>query len=133
MHTADINLLSTSAPKAPSIALYISEFQDVDIIPIGYNLTIICTGNKSKEGYVYEGQPFRIQFFFRNESVKTCGGRFRDKEDSKTCELRIEKVSRSNSGQYGCRVSNFATCSMAELTLSASGENLYKYIHLLFI
>ena len=124
---ADINLLFTSAPKAPLIALYISEFRDVDVIPTGYNLTVVCIGNKSREGYLHEGQPFGVQLFFRGQSVKICGGGFRDKEDSKSCELRIEKVSRSNSGQYDCMVSNFATCSSAELTLSVRGEHLYKY------
>ena len=50
-----MNLLSTSALKAPSIALYIPEFQ---VIPIGYNLTVVCIENKSKASYLQRGQPY---------------------------------------------------------------------------
>lgn len=129
MHSKTILILSCCillVPKASSIALYIAEFRDVDVIPIGYNLTVVCTGNESRERDFYEGgQPFRVQLFFRNESVKRCGGGSADKEVSKSCELRIEKVSRHNSGHYDCMVSNFQRCSTAELTLSVRGEHLH--------
>ena len=113
-----------SAPRASPIALYISEFRDIDVIPIGYNLTVVCTGNKSRhgEGNPYQGQPVGVELFFRNESVKNCGGRFNDMQDSKSCELHIEKVARNNSGQYVCMVVNARKCSIAELTLSVRGE-----------
>ena len=123
-----MNLLSTSAPKAPSIALYISEFRGVDVIPIGYNLTVVCIGNKSREDYSQRGQPYKVLLFFRNKRVKKCGGGFHDKQDSKSCKFPIEKVSRNNSGQYNCMVSNLMRCSTAKLNLSVRGKHLYKYI-----
>ena len=123
-----MNLLFTSAPKAPSIALYISQFRDVDVIPIGYNLTVVCTGNKSREDYLQRGQPYKVQLFFREKSVKKCGGGFNDNQDFKPCEFPIEKVSRNNSGQYDCMVSNLLECSTAKLTLRVRGKHLHKYI-----
>ena len=99
------------------------EFPDDDVIPIGYNLTIVCTGEKSKEGGVIplSEQPFRVQLFFRGTKVKECGGDHSDREDTKSCELGIEKVSRNKSGQYGCIVANLIECSMVELTLNLGG------------
>ena len=114
--------------------MYISEFPDDDVTPIGYNLTIVCTGTKSKEGdsNLFSEQPFRVQMFFRGKKVKECGGDYSDREDTKSCELGIEKVSRGNSGQYGCIVTNFKTCSSAELNLKLAGENLYKQLDKIF-
>ena len=101
------------------------QFPDDDVIPIGYNLTIVCTGNKSKESdaYPFSDQPFRVQLFFRGAKVKECGGEHSDREDTKSCELGVERVSKSNSGQYGCIVSNAMACSAAELVLNLRGEN----------
>ena len=108
--------------------MYILEFPDDDVTPIGYNVTVVCTGNKSKEGdaNLFSEKPFRVQIFFREQTVKLCGGGYSDREDTKSCELGIENVSGSNSGQYGCIVSNLMACSLAELTLNLGGENLYK-------
>ena len=64
-----------------------------------------------------------MQLFFRGAKVKECGGEHSDREDTKTCELVVEKVSKSNSCQYGCIVSNVMACSTAELILNLRGEN----------
>ncbi|KAL9955843.1 hypothetical protein ACROYT_G037230 [Oculina patagonica] len=106
-------------PKAPPVAIHISEFPDDDVVPVGYNLTIACTGNSSRERDTqFSEQPFRIQLFFRSRKVKTCGGSYSDREDTKTCKLRIDKASRNDSGEYGCMVSNLMICSIALLTLN---------------
>ena len=55
--------------------------------------------------------------------VKECGGKLSDRKDTKSCELGIEKVSKSNAGQYGCMVANLMRCSIAELTLNLRGKN----------
>ena len=101
------------------------QFPDDDVIPIGYNLTIVCTGNKSKEGdsHPFSEQPFRVQLFFRGPKVKECGGEYSDRGDTKSCELGVVRVSKNNSGQYGCIVSNAMVCSAAELILNLRGEN----------
>ena len=119
-----------SVPKAPSVAIHILEFPNDDAIPIGYNLTVACTGNSSKEGdsHPLSEQPFRVMLFFRRRIIKGCGGSYSDREDIKTCQLRIKEVSRNNSGQYGCMVSNILRCSIATLTLNLKGEYFYKWI-----
>lgn len=108
------------------------EFPEDDVAPIGYNLTIVCTGKKSKEGdaNLFSEQPFWVQLFFRGKKAKDCGGDYSNRENTKSCELGIENVSRSNSGQYGCIVTNFMTCSSAELTLKLGGEYFYFTIRL---
>jgi len=107
------------------------EFPDADVIPVGYNLTILCTGTKSGEDETqpFSEQPYRVQLFFRGVKVKECGGSFSDREDKKSCKLDIEKASSKNSGQYGCIVTNFMKCSSAELTLNLTGE-ISLYMHL---
>lgn len=117
-----------SVPNAPSVAIHISEFPNDDVIPIGYNLTVACTGHSSKEGdkHPLSEQPFRVQLFFKTKQIKECGGSYSDREDIKTCKLRIKEASRNNSGQYGCMVSNDLRCSIAELNLNLTGEYFYK-------
>jgi len=107
------------------------EFPDADVIPIGYNLTIVCTGTKSEEGDAnpFSEQPFRVQLFFGSAKVKECGGSYSDREDTKSCKLGIEKASSKNSGQYGCIVTNFMKCSAAARTLNLESEiSLYMQL-----
>ncbi|KAJ7378970.1 hypothetical protein OS493_018764 [Desmophyllum pertusum] len=105
-------------PKAPPVALHISEFPDDDVIPIGYNITIACIGNSSKEGDSNNSeQPFWIQLFFNSIIVKTCGGFYYDRQETKICKLHIKKISKNNSGEYGCIVSNGFGCTTATLPL----------------
>ncbi|KAL9955849.1 hypothetical protein ACROYT_G037236 [Oculina patagonica] len=117
-------------PKAPSVAFHISKFPDVDVMPIGYNLTIECTGNSSREGdsKQFSEQPFRIELFFRGRKVKECGGSYSDREDTKTCKLRIKEASRNNSGEYGCIVTNFMRCSIAVLTLNLRESSKPRFV-----
>ena len=103
------------------------------MIPVGYNLTIVCIGKKSREGdsKQFSEQPYHVQLFFRNRKIKYCGGLNSDRADTKTCAYRIEKASRKNSGEYGCMVKNFMKCSIASLTLHSEGkyDNLVYWIN----
>ena len=116
-----------SVPKAPPIAIYISEFPDDDVVPLGYNFTIACTGKSSRERDTqqFSEQPYWIRFFFRRRRVTECGGMYSDREDTKTCELVIKEASKNSSGEYGCMVTNAMSCSVAKLTLNLGGEHLY--------
>jgi len=109
---------------APLISIFISEFPGDDVVPIGYNLTIVCIGNKSRGGnsLPFSEQPFRVQLFYRKQPIKLCGGITSDSSDTKTCAYRIEKASRNKSGEYGCMVTNFMRCSIAPLTLHLVGK-----------
>ena len=119
-------------PKAPLIAIFISEFRDYDVVPIGYNLTIVCIGKKSREGdsHQFSEQPFRVELFFRKHPVKLCGSLHSDRNDTKRCVYRIEKATKKNSGEYGCMVTNFMECSTALLTLHLRGkfDNLVYWV-----
>ncbi|XP_078348220.1 fibroblast growth factor receptor 1-like isoform X4 [Oculina patagonica] len=117
-------------PKAPPVAIHIAEFPDDDVIPVGYNLTIACTGNSSREGdsQQFSEQPFQIHLFFRRRQVKTCGGSYSDREDTKTCKLHIKEASRNDSGEYGCMVSNFMKCSIAVLTLNLEEPSKPRFV-----
>ena len=129
MHYIELSFY-ISDPKASPIAIYISEFPENDsVIPIGYNLTITCTGNSSREGddQQFSEQPFLVQLFFKGKSKKECGGSTSDREDSKTCKIRIEEASRNDSGEYACMVmNNNRKCSLAYLTLKIRGKHYYK-------
>lgn len=129
------NSFYIAAPKAPLLSILISEFPDEDVIPIGYNLTIVCIGNKSREGdsEQFSEQPFRVQLFFRKQQIKVCGGTTSDRQDTKTCAHRIEKASRNNSGEYGCMVSNFMKCSIAALTLNLEGKYLFYWVNINYL
>jgi len=123
-------LFHIAVPTAPSITIFISEFPDDDVIPVGYNLTIVCTGNKSRQGdsRQFSQQPFRVLLFFKRQLIKLCGGiTLSDREDTKTCAYRIKEASKNNSGEYGCMVSNFIKCSIASLMLNLEGkyDNLF--------
>ncbi|KAJ7382311.1 hypothetical protein OS493_035748, partial [Desmophyllum pertusum] len=62
-------------------------------------------------------KPFWIQLFFNSIKVKTCGGLYSDRQESKICKLHIKKISKNHSGEYGCIVSNRFGCTTATLSL----------------
>ncbi|XP_078348217.1 myoblast growth factor receptor egl-15-like isoform X2 [Oculina patagonica] len=118
-------------PRAPPVAIHIAEFPDNNVKPVGYNLTFVCTGNRSREGDTLvqnAEQPFLIHLFFRRRKVKKCGGRYSDREDTKTCKIHIKEASRNNSGEYGCTVSNLMKCSIAVLTLNLEEPSKPRFV-----
>ena len=85
-----------SVSSAPTLEINTLEFPDEHVLPIGFNVTIICTSNASKENYGnhYYGQPYWIQYYVNDEevSLKDCGGRDGDvdSKDSKVCTFSIQ-------------------------------------------
>ena len=123
-----------SVSIAPSLEINTLEFLDEHILPIGFNVTLICTSNASKENYgsPYLGQPYWVQDYFNNEGVrlKDCGGRDGDvdSEDSKVCTFSIQTATQKDSGNYTCWAQNQMTCTEGTLKLDFRGK--LRYIHI---
>ena len=100
------------AEYAPTLEINTLEFPNEDILPTGYNITIICTSNFSAKnwGYHYYGQPYWIQQFFGDEDIGDCGGGD-DNEDSKVCTYVIQNSTESHSGNYSCISHNQMMCT----------------------
>ena len=117
-----------SVSIAPTLEMNTLEFPDEHILPIGFNVTIICTSNASKETYgsPYHGQPYWVQYFFNDEGVrlKDCGGRDGDvdSEDSKVCTFSIQNATQKNSGNYTCWAYNQITCTKGTWSLEFRGK-----------
>ena len=103
------------------------EFPDENVLPIGYNVTIVCTSNASREnfGVNFFGQPYWIQFYFKEEpnSIKDCGGRDGDvdSEDSKVCKYSILNPTKNDSANYTCWSHNQVTCTEGKISLEFKG------------
>lgn len=101
------------------------EFPNEHVQPTGYNVTIVCTSNFSKEdlGTHQYGQPFWIQQFFNDELIGDCGGGDGDidSEDSKVCTYVIQNATERDSGNYRCISRNQIGCTDAEVYLEFRG------------
>ena len=124
-----------SVSFAPTLEIITLEFPDEHILPIGFNVTIICTSNASKENYgnhLYYGQPYWIQYYVNDEeaSLKDCGGRDGDvdSEDSRVCTSSIQNPTQKDSGNYTCWAQNRMTCTEDTLNLDFRGK--LRYIHI---
>ena len=123
-----------SVSIAPTLEINTLEFLDEHILPTGFNVTLICTSNASKEnyGYPYLGQPYWVQYYFNDEgiSLKDCGGRDGDvdSEDSKVCTFSIQNATQKDSGNYTCWAHNRMTCTEGTLNLDFRGK--LCYIHM---
>ena len=104
------------------------------MLPVGYNVTIVCTSNASKVNYgnPSAGQPYWIHFYFNDNpsKIEQCGGRRNDVEESKVCTHVIQNASRSDSGTYTCWANNLWSCTFGSIELVFKGKQLK---HLLFI
>ena len=104
------------------MSLNILEFPVEDVLPIGYDITIICTSNSSKRGNPQDARPYSIQYYYNenyDEFVKECGG----SGDSLVCKFFIQNASKSDSGKYECVSENNMRCTMAKLTLKFKGKS----------
>ena len=116
-------------PYSPSLAINTLEFPEENVLPVGYNITIVCTSNASSKnfGTVYLGQPFWITFYFNDaaQAIKECGGRDGnvDSEDSKVCKYSIQNATKNDSGNYTCWAHNQITCTEATLSLDFRGNS----------
>ena len=121
---------------APTLEITTLEFPDKHVLPIGYNVTIICTSKASKENYgsQYNGQPYWIQYYFNDVGlyIKDCGGRDGDvdSEDSKVCTFSIQNATQKDSGNYTCWAHNQMTCTEGTLNLQFRGNLQYTHLFL---
>lgn len=108
-------------PFAPSLEINTVEFADENVLPTGYNITVICTSNYSKSnwGVHYYGQPYWIQHFFNDDYLGDCGGGqgAADSEDSKVCTYVIQNATERDSGNYTCLTRNQMACTYGTISL----------------
>ena len=121
--TLTIFLILSTVTTAPTLTLSVVEFPGETFLPIGFNVTIVCRSNASKEDYgsPYYGQPYLMQYYFNEDPwfIKECGGggdRI-DSEKSKVCNFYIQNASKSDSGSYTCWAHNQWHCTEASLKL----------------
>ena len=89
----------------------------------GYNVTVICTSNTSKQNHGDQGagQPFWIKYF-SPKIYDYCGGQKKDAEDSKRCKFLIRNATKNDSGDYKCKSENQITCTEGTLNLTFTGN-----------
>ena len=126
----NIILQLVTDPRAPSLSLNILEFPDEDVLPTGYNMTIVCISNASKEdgGDPSNAQPYWIQYYYNenyNDYLKNCCCK---KEDSKVCKIFIQNAKASHSGRYDCVSDNARRCTYDTLRLTFKGNHPYFYL-----
>ena len=112
-------------PRAPSLSLSTLEFPDEDVLPTGYDITIVCISNSSKEdkGAHHKSQPVSVQFYYNenyNRFLKYC---FRRNVDSNVCKYFIKNAKQSDSGKYECRSDNQMSCTKDKLILQFKGKS----------
>ncbi|XP_029210338.2 peroxidasin homolog isoform X1 [Acropora millepora] len=100
-------------PYAVSAVLKVVEYPDEGILPLGFNITISCTSNRSKSYPGYRGQPYWIQMYRNDRLLHDCGGRSGavDSEDFKECQFVIVNATSHNSGIYDCWSLNQVSCT----------------------
>ncbi|XP_020605049.1 peroxidasin-like protein isoform X3 [Orbicella faveolata] len=110
---------SADHPFAPSLEINTVEFPNQDVLPTGYNITITCTSNYSKNNWGFHdyGQPFWIQRFFNEDYLGDCGGGDGDSEDSKVCTFVIQNATERDSGNYSCVTRNQLDCTAGTIFL----------------
>ena len=97
------------------------EFPGEDVLPIGYNITIICTSNSSKEGSHEDAHPYTMQYYYNedyDDYIKDCDG----SGYSLICKYFIQNARKSHSGKYECVSENNMACTQDKLTLKFKGK-----------
>ena len=103
------------------MSLDILEFPGEDVLPIGYNITIICTSNSSKDGSDWDAYPYTMQYYYNendNYYIKHCRG----SGYTLVCKFFIQNARKSHSGKYECVSENRMECTQGELTLKFKGK-----------
>ena len=110
-------------PGSPTLEINTLEFPNEHILPTGYNITIVCTSNFSKDdwGVHKYSQPYWIQQFFNLDYIGDCGGSSGDYEDSKVCTYVIQNATERDSASYSCLSSTQIGCTLAEVYLEFQG------------
>lgn len=117
-------LLTTfSAPLASFLIINILEFPDEYVVPVGYNITIVCTANRARQylGDPDTSLPYSIEFYLNGTKKNQCGGQRSDREERKVCSYVIRNASKSDSGEYICWVRNSWFCTAGSIQLDFKG------------
>ena len=127
-------LLTTfSAPLAPFLTINVLEFPDEYVVPVGYNLTIVCTADRARQylGDPDTSLPYSIEFYLNGTKKNQCGGQRSDREERKVCSYVIRNASKSDSGEYICWVRNSWACTVGSIQLEFKG--IYQLHFNLFV
>ncbi|XP_067042722.1 fibroblast growth factor receptor 4-like isoform X2 [Acropora muricata] len=107
-------------PYQPTVELKIIEFPNENILPIGYNVTIVCISNASNVN-IFDDLPYWIHFY-RNSIEKPlhdCGGGdgSSDSRVSKVCELFVQNATKEDSANYSCWAETQRKCAFRNIEL----------------
>ena len=116
-------LITFSAPIAPLLTINILEFPDEYVVPVGYNITIVCTAEHARQylGHLDYSLPYSVEFYLNGTKKNQCGGHSSDREERKVCSYVIRNASKSDSGEYICWARNSWTCTFASIQLDFKG------------
>lgn len=117
-------LLTTfSAPLASFLIINILEFPDEYVVPVGYNITIVCTADRARQylGDPDTSLPYSIEFYLNGTKKNQCRGQRSDREERKVCSYVIRNASKSDSGEYICWVRNSWFCTAGSIQLDFKG------------
>ena len=112
-------------PRSPHLQISIAEYPDDHVIPVGYDVTIVCTSNISALVYrvakIYL-QIYWMSIYFYDNKITACGGTEADREDSKTCKFVIKNSTAKDAGLYFCQAHNDLSCTETSINLTFQGK-----------
>ena len=116
-------LIAFSDSLAPLLTINILEFPDEYVVPVGYNITIVCTAGRARQNFGDPDYslPYSIQIYLNDTKKYQCGGQRSDREESKDCSYVIRNASKSDSGEYTCWARNSWTCTLGSIQLDFKG------------
>ena len=116
-------LITFSVPLAPLLTINILEFPDEYVVPVGYNITIVCTAERARQylGDPDTSLPYSVEFYLNGRKTNQCGGQRSDREERKVCSYVIRNASKSDSGEYICWVRNSWACTLGSIQLEFKG------------
>ena len=116
-------LITFSVPLAPLLTINILEFPDEYVVPVGYNITIVCTADRARQylGHLDYSLPYSVEFYLNGTKKNQCGGHPSDREERKVCSYVIRNASKSDSGEYTCWARNSWACTFGSIQLDFKG------------
>ena len=116
-------LTSFSVPQASFLTINILEFPDEHVMPVGYNVTIVCTADRARQyfGDRNTSLPYSVEFYLNDRKMHQCGGQRRDRKERKVCSYVIRNASKSDSGEYICWARNSWYCTVGSIQLDFKG------------
>ena len=116
-------LVTFSDPLAPLLTINIHEFPDEHVVPVGYNITIVCTADRARQylGDPDTSLPYSIEFYLNDRKKNQCGGQRSDREEKIVCSYVIRNASKNDSGEYTCWARNAWSCTIGSIQLEFKG------------